>query len=70
MSYTAEVIQLDGRTRIKVCAGEYLVGYFARMEDVHDHGLPIDPADITIKERHEDRGGDRAGEGIRPEAGR
>jgi hypothetical protein len=49
-TYQAEVITLDNRKVIRVTDGPRLVGYFRRIEDITDHGLAIDLADVEIIE--------------------
>lgn len=50
MKYRAEVINLNGRAVIRVTTAEFgtSVGYFASPEAIHDHGLPVDLADVEV----------------------
>jgi hypothetical protein len=51
----AEVIVLDRRPVIRIrsvtARGRFLVGYFASVESINDHGGPIDLADLRIESR-------------------
>lgn len=53
--YDAEVILLDGRPTIRVRQGSRLVGYFTHVEDIKDHGLPIEMADLHITDADSNR---------------
>jgi hypothetical protein len=49
MRYVATVISLDGKPVIRVRTVTGLaVGYFTSPSDIHDHGIPVDPADIEV----------------------
>jgi hypothetical protein len=47
------VIVLDRRPVIRIRSvtahGRFLVGYFASVESINDHGRPIDLADLLIE---------------------
>lgn len=45
---TAQVISLDGKARIKVTRGPLLVGYFTTPEDITEHGLPVELAELEV----------------------
>jgi hypothetical protein len=51
--YIAEVIVLDRRPVIRIRSvtayGRFLVGYFANVESINDHGRSIDLADLLIE---------------------
>jgi hypothetical protein len=51
--YVAEVIVLNRRPVIRIrsvtARGRFLVGYFASVESINDHGRPIDLADLVIE---------------------
>jgi hypothetical protein len=51
--YVAEVIGLNRRPVIRIRSvtahGWFLVGYFASVESINDHGGPIDLADLRIE---------------------
>jgi hypothetical protein len=53
MQYVAEVIVLDRRPVIRIRSvtahGRFLVGYFASVESINDHGVPIELADLVIE---------------------
>lgn len=49
MKFFAEFIRLDGQPRIKVTTETgHHVGYFPRVQDISNRGLPIDLADIEV----------------------
>jgi hypothetical protein len=53
LRYVAEVIVLDRRPVIRIRSvtahGRFLVGSFASVESINDHGGPIDLADLRIE---------------------
>jgi hypothetical protein len=52
--YVAEVIVLNRRPVIRIRSvtahGRFLVGYFANVESINDHGMPIELADLLIEQ--------------------
>jgi hypothetical protein len=54
MHYVAEVIVLNRRPVIRIrsvtAQGRFLVGYFASVEAINDHGRPIELADLLIED--------------------
>jgi hypothetical protein len=53
MQYVAEVIVLNRspvrRVRSVTAHEQFLVGYFASVESINDHGMPIELADLLIE---------------------
>jgi hypothetical protein len=53
VTYVAAVIVLNRRAVIRVQSltprGRFLVGYFTSVEAIHDHGRPIDLADVEVE---------------------
>lgn len=49
VKFFAEFIRLDGQPRIKVTTETgHHVGYFPRVQDISNRGLPIDLADVEV----------------------
>jgi hypothetical protein len=51
--YVAEVIVLNRRPAIRIRSvtahGGFLVGYFANVESINDHGRPIELSDLLVE---------------------